>query len=150
MESQQLKQHSGFYAPRSSQEGAGSAGIDRAVICRIVDAFYLQVAEDPMLGPVFNSRLHGEWSQHLQKMYNFWSTIILGQISYTGNPIKVHRELPDIRVEHFDRWLSIFRATLKQECSTREQEESLYGRAERMAQAMANEVKKDCARRVSY
>lgn len=70
----------------------------------LVDSFYEKVKEDELLAPVFG---HVDWLHHLPVMYDFWSSILLGDMSYTGAPFPKHMGLP-ITQEHFTHWLKIF------------------------------------------
>lgn len=76
-------------------------------IRQLVDSFYASIRTDPMLGPIF-ARHVKDWSIHLPKMYDFWSTVILRTGRYAGRPIKVHEQLPELTRAHFDRWLSLW------------------------------------------
>jgi hemoglobin len=78
----------------------------------MVDHFYEQVRADPMLGPVFESRLAGRWPAHLDKMVDFWTSALLGAGRYAGNPRAAHAALPDLSPHHFERWLELFEQTL--------------------------------------
>jgi len=80
-------------------------------IQRLVDQFYDKIREDEMLSPIFNERIKDNWPIHLQKMYNFWGTILLDEHTYKGAPFAAHVNL-DIYDEHFKRWLNIFFATV--------------------------------------
>ena|SRR5690349_13114688 len=80
----------------------------RADIQLLVDSFYSKVKVDPLIGPVF---AHLDWPKHLPTMYNFWSSMLLGDRSYDGNPFQKHIPLK-IGVEHFERWLQLFTATV--------------------------------------
>lgn len=77
----------------------------------LVDSFYLQVKANPLLGPVFESRVHGNWQPHLDKMYRFWQTILLYEHTYSGSPFAHHATLP-IEAEHFEAWLTLFNKTV--------------------------------------
>jgi len=74
----------------------------------LVDRFYDKVKEDELLGPVFS---HVDWPHHLPIMYNFWSSMLLGDQSYRGNPFQKHISLP-IDNKHFNQWLKLFRETV--------------------------------------
>ena len=78
---------------------------------RFVDGFYTHVQGDDLLGPVFGSRIK-DWTPHLEKMYRFWSSILLGTGDYRGAPFPKHLGL-SITPQHFDRWLSLFEANMK-------------------------------------
>lgn len=71
----------------------------------LVDRFYDKVKSDELLGPVFS---HVDWPHHLPIMYNFWSSMLLGDQSYSGNPLQKHLPLP-IDKNHFNRWLVLFK-----------------------------------------
>ena len=76
----------------------------------LVDSFYEKVKQDPILGPVFS---HVDWPNHLPIMYNFWSSMLLGDQSYQGNPFQRHIHLA-IDSSHFTRWLELFTWTVDQ------------------------------------
>lgn len=77
----------------------------------LVDTFYSKVRNDQLLGPVFEEKIGNHWSSHLQKMYAFWETLLLGNHTYSGSPFLKHAGLP-IDDEHFERWLDLFSATV--------------------------------------
>ncbi|WP_369066309.1 group III truncated hemoglobin [Burkholderia gladioli] len=79
----------------------------------LVDAFYLQVRADPLLGPVFGARLDGRWDEHLPKMVAFWSNLVLGTKGYRGNLQARHQPLEDVEPAHFSRWLALFLRTVE-------------------------------------
>jgi hemoglobin len=74
----------------------------------LVDRFYEQVRNDAMLAPHFR---HVDWEKHLPIMYSFWSSAILGEQSYRGNPFERHLHLA-IGKEHFEAWLLLFKKTV--------------------------------------
>jgi hemoglobin len=88
--------------------------ITEASIRRMVDAFYDSVRKDELLGPVFEHALHGQWDAHMPRMYDFWSTVLLGSGRFQGNVFGKHMALPGITKEHFVRWLALFNATVTQ------------------------------------
>ena len=77
----------------------------------MVDTFYNKVKADDLLGPIFENVVQGDWTKHLKKMYNFWETVLLNVHKYTGSPFQKHIPLP-IEAMHFERWLSLFHATV--------------------------------------
>jgi hemoglobin len=93
--------------------------IQRSDIELLVNKFYDKVKGDSLLGPVFS---HVDWPKHLPVMYQFWSSMILGEQSYRGNPFQKHMHLP-IGTGHFDRWLSLFLATVDETFSGEKAEE---------------------------
>ena len=73
-----------------------------------VNQFYDKVNKDALLASVFG---HVDWVKHLPVMYNFWSSMLLGDHAYEGNPFQKHIHLP-IQSKHFDRWLELFTCTI--------------------------------------
>lgn len=82
--------------------------IDREDVIKFVDRFYDKVKIDALLGPAF---AHVNWPRHLPIMYNFWSSMLLDDQSYRGNPLQRHLDLP-IGTEHFSRWQELFQETI--------------------------------------
>ncbi|RQO30467.1 globin [Taibaiella sp. KBW10] len=76
-----------------------------------VDEFYAAVGRDGVIGPIFEAKLQGNWTPHLEKMYRFWQTILLHEHTYSGSPFLHHIKLP-IYKEHFELWLRLFHATI--------------------------------------
>ena len=113
-------------------------GVDRKLICAVVDSFYSNIQKDTVLGPVFESRLHGEWAPHLEKMYDFWTTVIEGKMAYSGDPVRAHMEVKSIELEHFELWIELFEKTLEDVCDNEEQIEVFLGPAKRMARALSS------------
>lgn len=86
---------------------------DRNDVIKFVDRFYDKVKEDTLLGPEF---AHVNWLHHLPVMYSFWSSMLLGEQSYRGNPLQKHLPLP-IGTVHFNRWLQLFKETIDENFS---------------------------------
>ena len=80
-------------------------------IKEMVDRFYDKVNQDELLSPVFNDFAAVDWEKHLPIMYSFWSSILLGEVTYRGNPFLKHIPLP-VEKAHFDRWLQLFKETI--------------------------------------
>jgi hemoglobin len=76
----------------------------------LVDTFYGKVQNDALIGPIFNGVIKN-WEPHLAKMYTFWQTVLLQEHTYFGSPFPPHAKLP-VSAEHFERWLSLWRATV--------------------------------------
>lgn len=73
----------------------------------LVESFYETVRVDDLLGPIF-ARHVADWSLHLPKMHDFWSTVALRTGRYAGRPIEAHERLPGLTQAHFDRWLALW------------------------------------------
>ena len=81
---------------------------EREDIVQLVNKFYEKVQADPLLAPSFS---HVDWVKHLPIMHSFWSSMMLGESSYQGNPFQKHASLP-IKQVHFSRWLRLFIETV--------------------------------------
>jgi len=77
----------------------------------MVDNFYGKIREDDLLADIFNDVIEDRWSQHLEKMYRFWQTVLLEEHTYYGSPFIPHAKLP-IDGIHFEKWLTIFNDTV--------------------------------------
>jgi len=77
----------------------------------LVNRFYDKIKTDELLSPIFNERIQDRWPEHLDKMYRFWQTVLLGEHTYYGSPFPPHAQLP-IGHEHFLKWMELFTATV--------------------------------------
>ena len=77
----------------------------------LVDDFYGKVREDELIGYIFDDVIKDNWTEHLEKMYSFWQTILLHEYTYKGAPFPKHLKLP-VEKAHFDRWLELFHETI--------------------------------------
>ena len=76
-----------------------------------VNSFYDKIRADKLLGPIFNERIQNRWPEHLEKMYCFWQSVLLGEHTYFGSPFPPHAQLP-IGHEHFLQWMKLFNPTI--------------------------------------
>ncbi|MBL7922676.1 MAG: group III truncated hemoglobin [Bacteroidia bacterium] len=90
----------------------------------MVDAFYEKIRHDDLLGVIFNSIINDRWPEHLEKMYRFWQTLLLKEKTYTGQPFPPHQYMK-IGPMHFERWLTLFEATVHERFSGAVAEEAL-------------------------
>ncbi len=80
-------------------------------IRRLVALFYARIRQDPELGPIFNRAIH-DWPDHLAKLTDFWSAMMLGTGRYQGNPMQAHaRQRAHLSPALFNRWLALWRET---------------------------------------
>jgi hemoglobin len=109
-------------------------GIDETMIRDVVDEFYRRARLDDRIGPVFESRI-GDWDFHLARMADFWSSALLRSGRYSGHPVEIHRTIPGLNRDHFDRWVELFEATVRDLCPP-SQAEAFLSRAQRMRTGM--------------
>jgi hemoglobin len=122
-------------SPERSRRQPISPAIDEAIIRSLVHGFYAKVREDPKIGPIFNRVIGGDWDQHLAKMCDFWSSVMLLTGTYKGNPMVAHMRLKMVRPEHFERWLALFRETATELCDP-EVAALFVGKAENIARSL--------------
>jgi hemoglobin len=108
-------------------------GIDEAMIEKLVRTFYGRVRRDPLIGPVFESRVE-DWDAHIARLCDFWSSVALMSGRYQGRPMAAHLPLP-VGTAHFDRWLELFAATAREVCPPAAAEHFLE-RAQRIADSL--------------
>lgn len=81
----------------------------------LVNSFYDKVRTNRIIGYIFNDVAAVDWITHLPKMYSFWETILLGKMSFKGNPMSAHIKLSqktEMNKEHFDQWLQLWNETI--------------------------------------
>lgn len=101
---------------RRAQIAPGTAaGVTEAVIQTQVHTFYARVREDEVLGPIFNARIE-DWTEHLAKLCDFWSSVTLMTGRFKGSPMAAHARAPEIETAHFPRWLDLWRRTAREVC----------------------------------
>ena len=98
----------------------------------LVNRFYDKIKTDELLGPIFNERIKDRWPEHLDKMYRFWQTVLLGEHTYFGSPFPPHAQLP-VGHEHFLKWMELFNPTVD-ELFTGEKATEAKWRAAKMAE----------------
>lgn len=85
--------------------------LDEGAIESLVHTFYAAIREDETLGPIFDAAIAPNWDAHLEKMCAFWSSVMMSTGRYSGRPMQAHAKLANVRPEHFDLWLGLFRST---------------------------------------
>lgn len=98
----------------------------------LVDVFYGKVRTNPIIGPIFNNVIGENWEKHLQRMYDFWQTILLDTPAYSGSPFLKHAKLP-IDKEHFDTWIALWYQTIDEHFTGEKAKEAKW-RADRMSE----------------
>ncbi len=91
---------------------------NREDISKLVNAFYVRVRRDELLGPIFNNQIpNDKWPAHLEKLTDFWVTNLLGKVCFKGSPTRAHIEVDynnDYTIEqlHFGKWIQLWFATI--------------------------------------
>lgn len=89
----------------------GRLGIDETSLRRVVETFYTRVRADPKLGPVFDDAVH-DWPEHLARLTDFWSSVMLSSGRYKGQPVPAHhKHIARITPDLFERWLMLWAET---------------------------------------
>jgi hemoglobin len=93
------------------RDSALHATIDEVALQQLVDRFYARVRADDVIGSLFNDAV-ANWSEHLDKLQSFWSSVMLTSGRYKGRPLPAHIQHADrISGASFDRWLALWRQT---------------------------------------
>lgn len=83
----------------------------------IVNRFYGKVMKDELISPFFTDLLKLDMNKHIPVMYDFWENVLFYTGKYEGNPMAKHQVihgLSKLKMEHFQRWLSLFSETVKE------------------------------------
>lgn len=87
------------------------AALKQEDIMPVLSRFYASVRQDPQLGPVFNTIVE-DWTEHLQRLEDFWSSLMLTSGRYKGNPVAMHViHAQRIQPHMFARWLELWEET---------------------------------------
>jgi hemoglobin len=104
-------------------------------LTRLVERFYAKVRQDDLLGPVFNGAIV-DWPEHLEKLSDFWSSVMLTTGRYKGRPMAAHvKHKRAIKPEMFERWLGLWRETAAQVLDD-ENTIAITAKAERIAESL--------------
>lgn len=104
-------------------------------IHRLVQEFYVRVRRDPLLGPIFNGAI-SDWSHHLAKLQDFWSSVMLTSGRYKGQPMQAHgRHETAMTGQAFARWLALWRET-SEDLLSPESAAALQDKAGRIAESL--------------
>jgi hemoglobin len=87
----------------------------RADIERLVNAFYDRVRQDDLLGFIFNDIAKTDWSTHLPKCTRSGRRSCFGAAATLEIRLAAHSRLAPLTMmgrDQFDRWLTLFKATV--------------------------------------
>ncbi|NRA86918.1 MAG: group III truncated hemoglobin [Rhizobiales bacterium] len=99
-------------------EDFANMGIDEVVIRKFVLHFYDVVHDDEILGHYFHNQMSATWDEHLDKMCNFWSAILLKTHRFNGRPMPAHTKLTGLQQSDFLHWLKTFEKSIKHCCTS--------------------------------
>ena len=108
----------------------------------LVDTFYDKVKANATIGYIFNDIAKVDWENHFPLMYSFWASILLGEHSFSGNPMDKHIQLSKIAPmtdKEFSEWLKIFIQTTD-ELFEGEKAEEAKTRASNIARLMLHKI----------
>ncbi|MFK7808542.1 MAG: group III truncated hemoglobin, partial [Saprospiraceae bacterium] len=95
--------------------------------------------KDELLAPKFAQRIDSDdWPRHLNRMYDFWNTILFYDRSYSGNPFSKHVGL-GAEPMHFERWKTLFTTTIDEHFQGIIADEA-KSRAEKMAALFSSKL----------
>ncbi len=82
----------------------------------LVYTFYDKIKLDNHLGYIFNQTIQEEWPLHLEKLIDFWESLLFGVSKYTGRPGYKHLMVDAnfgniINKSHFDQWVFLWHET---------------------------------------
>lgn len=89
--------------------------LTRKDIETLVDAFYVKIKKDDVIGFIFSEISQVNWEKHLPVMYNFFENMLFYTGTYTGNPMELHKHINKmfpLRSVHFNRWNLLFSTTV--------------------------------------
>ncbi len=88
---------------------------NEADIAILIDRFYEQVLDDDELAPIFVDVAQINLDRHKGFIRSYWEKLLLQKPGYSRHTMNIHRALAEktrLAPEHFQRWLSLFRATV--------------------------------------
>jgi len=116
--------------------------VNRKDVELLVNTFYEKVKVDKVISHIFNDVAEVDWATHLPRMYSFWASLLLGEHSFSGNPMKKHIELSNLTAmteAEFSEWLLLFFQTTD-ELFEGEKAEEAKSRAVNIARLMLHKI----------
>jgi hemoglobin len=87
--------------------------LNRTSIAILVDDFYTDIRRDDLLQPIFDRAVGTNWAPHLERMVDFWCSVMLASGDFKGNVFGKHMQLQGIEMDYFRRWLSLFETQVR-------------------------------------
>lgn len=82
---------------------------DRTRLRALVHAFYDELRLDAEIGPLFERAIGSDWQPHLDRMVEFWATLVLGSRSFTGDVFGRHMAIADMEPAMLARWQAVWK-----------------------------------------
>lgn len=114
----------------------------REDIAKVVEAFYQSAIQDTEIGYIFSDVAKLNLEEHIPVICDFWETVLFGNMVYRGSVVHKHILLhrkSELRPEHFERWLGIWR-TKVDALFVGEKAEEMKNRASMMAEMMKHKI----------
>jgi hemoglobin len=109
--------------------------LEEHLLAPLLDRFYGRVRGDTLIGPVFEEAV-GDWPHHLERIVDFWSSVMFASGRYKGDPMATHlQHASRITPPMFDRWLALW-ATTTSEMLPAPVADALQKKAFRIAQSL--------------
>lgn len=80
----------------------------KADVERLIDVFYQKLVKDQRVSHFFAGL---DLKEHLPRVVQFWSFVLLDEAGYSANMMEKHARL-NLDEESFDRWLKLFHETV--------------------------------------
>ncbi len=104
---------------KNLRDKAEAVGVDEDYIDLLLASFYARVQTHEILAPIFKEAIGDTWDAHLTVINrSFWVSFIFGDGGYNRDMGAIHKNLSDVRPEHFAIWLELFRTTLEDTAPT--------------------------------
>jgi hemoglobin len=100
------------------QYKAAEVGLTPFIVRGVIHDFYGRVRQDPLLAPLFERAIGGDWDHHIEKVCLFWLTATRLGSGYTARDfMPAHMKHRSIGTAEISRWLSLFRETVEERCT---------------------------------
>ena len=111
-------------------------------IILLIDRFYEKIKVNPFLRPIFIDIAQLDFDHHMPILYDFWCTLLLGEMTYSRNAMEIHLQLnqkASLTKIHFDEWLKLFNETVDDLYDGTKAQETKY-RASSIAALMLHKI----------
>lgn len=85
--------------------------VTRAAVHDLVVGFYREIVNDDLLGPVFDDVAEVDWAEHIPKLIDYWSRLLVDEPGRQQPIVAAHRRLHQsepLQAVHCDRWWQLW------------------------------------------